>query len=90
MENHIFDFVGSDSGQWKVLNMKTIVGEGLEPISHLSVVQGSLLISENSGIWTLKGLVSNVRYAEKDEKEKLAAVQEALGRPQATMAALIP
>ncbi|MFN0048383.1 MAG: chlorite dismutase family protein [Cytophagales bacterium] len=89
MENHIFDFVGGNSGQWKVLNMKTVVGEGLAPITDLSIVQGSL-ISDNNGIWTLKGMVSNVRYAEKDEKEKLTAVQEGLGRPQATMAALIP
>ncbi|GGD79720.1 hypothetical protein GCM10011514_49650 [Emticicia aquatilis] len=89
MTDHIFDFIGGDSGQWQVTKMSTAIGESMEMVSHLKIVPSSL-ITQNDSIWTLKGLKSNIRYAEKAEKEKLLAVQEGLGREQATCAALIP
>lgn len=89
MTDHIFDFIGGDSGQWKVTRMSAAIGEPIEVVSHLKIVPSSLTTQHN-GIWTLKGLKSNIRYAEKEEKEKLLAVQEGLGRKLATCAALIP
>lgn len=89
MENSIFDFVGSNSGPWKVFQMNTLLGDSLEEIPFLRMEQSDL-ISQSTDNWTLKGITSNIRYAVREEKEKLAAVQQGLGRPQDSLAALIP
>ncbi|MFM9826772.1 chlorite dismutase family protein [Flavobacterium sp.] len=89
MTTTIFDFVGSNQGEWKVTSMTTLKGEVLAPITHLQKVASTLEQSEN-GIWTLKGVISNLRYTEKEDKEKLVAIQEDLGRASATFAAFIP
>lgn len=89
MANAIFDFIGNTTGEWKVNCMKTLKGDSLTAVSHLTKVSSNLVQSEE-GIWTLKGIVSNLRYTEKEEKDKLVAVQEDLGRPNATLAAFIP
>lgn len=85
----IFDFIGGSHGEWEVRSIKTICGNSLQPISHLRIIQ-STLEKENSGVWTLKGLRSHLRYTEKHEKEKLSAIQADLGRSEAVYAALIP
>ena len=89
MADTIFDFIGSSTGEWKVNSMVTLKGETLAPASHVKKVPSTLQLSE-AGIWTLKGIISNLRYTDKEDKDKLTAVQEDLGRPQATFAALIP
>ena len=38
----------------------------------------------------LKGATSHERYVTRDEKQRLTSVQPPLGRPEATLAALIP
>lgn len=89
MDNH-FNFIGSDTGQWKIISQNTVKGDFIMPkAANLSISNTHSPTLENN-IWVLKGFVSNVRYAEKAEKEKLAAIQEGLGRPNATCAALIP
>ena len=85
----IFDFIGGHSGQWEVVTMQTIIGEPIESVSHIQI-QPSTTLKVNEGIWNLKGIRSNLRYTEKEEKEKLLAVQADLGRSEATYAALIP
>jgi chlorite dismutase len=89
MANTIFDFIGGTTGEWKVTSMTTLKGNPLTPVSHLKKAPGDLAQSE-TGIWTLKGIISNLRYTEKEDKDKLVAVQEDLGRSQATLAAFIP
>jgi len=89
MANTIFDFIGNTTGEWKVTAMETLKGDSLAPISHLTKTSGNLVQSE-TGIWTLKGIVSNLRYTEKEDKEKLVAIQEDLGRPSSNLAAFIP
>ncbi len=89
MSTTIFDFIGGDSGEWKLRNMQLLKGEPLEMVEYLSKVPGSLEKSEQ-GIWALKGIISNLRYTVKAEKEQLVAIQEDLGRPKATYAAFIP
>jgi chlorite dismutase len=84
-----FDFIGGDNGEWKVISLQTVCGLPLEKVSHLSILP-RLTTNQNKGFWTLTGFTSNVRYAEKAEREKLIAVQSDLGRPLATCAALIP
>ncbi|WP_035671341.1 chlorite dismutase family protein [Flavobacterium sp. 83] len=89
MNTTIFDFIGDTTGEWKVTLMVALKGESIEPVSHIKRVSSSLILS-NEGIWSLKGIVSNLRYTEKEDKEKLLAIQEDLGRPEATLAAFIP
>lgn len=89
MANNIFNFHGGSTGQWRVTNMQTVAGEPLQLVSYLDVYPIS---SETplGNVWTLKGLVSNLRYTEKHEKDSLVSIQENLGRAHATCAALIP
>jgi chlorite dismutase len=89
MAENFFDFRGGNAGQWEVLTMNTVIGDSLENVSHLEILQSSPETQFN-GIWTLKGFTSNVRYAEKSEREQLNAIQADLGRPTAICAALIP
>jgi chlorite dismutase len=89
IKESMINFIGGSMGQWQVKELKSIVGEPLANISHLRIEENPLTKSL-TGVWTLRGFSSNVRYAEKIEKERLLAVQEGLGRPQATYAALIP
>lgn len=87
--DNIFDFIGCDKGQWKVVKMKSVIGETMQQVSHLKIVPSSLQKS-NEGIWALKGFRSNLRYTEKVEQQALTAIQADLGRTEATCAALIP
>lgn len=89
MTNTIFDFIGCNSGEWKVTSMATLKGDSIASVSHLTKVSSNL-VQTKTGIWTLKGIISNLRYTEKENKDKLVAVQEDLGRPNATLAAFIP
>jgi chlorite dismutase len=82
-------FIGSIAGSWRIDRLSAVVGDSLALATHLSI---STSIS-NRGLdhsWSISGFRSNIRYAHKAEVEALAAIQEDLGRPQATCAALIP
>ena len=86
-------FRGGQSGSWRVVSQAAVKGAGLLPTPALSIVETSsialpLLPSQTS--WRLAGVASHVRYAERAEKEQLAAIQPGLGRREATCAALIP
>ena len=84
----IFGFVGSSEGNLKVIAMKTIVGESLPDV--LFVQKKTSNLTENlKGTWFFKGVISNLRYTEKLEKEGLLAKQEGLGRPKSTHAVMI-
>jgi chlorite dismutase len=89
MTANTFDFVGAEAGKWKVMKMDVVCGLPLEPVAYIDVFQ-SVAQLPASGIWTLRGFTSNVRYAEKHEREKINASQSELGRSSATYAALIP
>jgi chlorite dismutase len=89
MNNSIFDFIGGNTGDWKVFKMTTLKGDSLPKVTHVDKIQSSL-INRYEGVWSLKGVISNLRYTEKEDKDKLVAVQEDLGRLKATFAALIP
>ena len=87
--DNIFDFVGGDSGQWKVKEIKVVIGDSLENVPYLKIVPSSATKSDE-GVWKLKGVRSNLRYSEKIEEDKLVSIQAGLGRLEATHAALIP
>lgn len=86
----LFTFVGGDQGAWKINRIQAIVGDGLVMVTHLDVVAGALPGPAPSNGWLLRGVTSNERYVTRPEKDQLVAKQAALGRPEATLGALIP
>ena len=64
---NFFDFIGGNAGQWHVKTINAVVGESLEKVSNLHIIQ-SFPQKTEQGIWVLKGFTSNVRYIEKTEK----------------------
>jgi chlorite dismutase len=85
----IFDFIGSDGGDWHVTNITPVVGNSIAPFSTLRIVEGSLA-SYTPASWFTKGVRSNMRYTIQSESTTLTAAQASLGRAEATCAALIP
>ncbi len=83
----LFSFVGSGQGDWNVTSQRTLAGEGLAPVSHVTLLNAD---AAPGGSWALRGITSNERYVERAEKIQLVATQEGLGRPAARCAALIP
>jgi chlorite dismutase len=88
MAGEVLSFKGGSEGQWKVLSMESISGEGLAEVSYLKI--DPIAIDESAANWVIKGLSSNMRYTERSERDQLVAIQAGLGRPEATLAALIP
>lgn len=86
----LFRFVGSDSGPWAVLSMRTLVGAALPPAPFLRVRAGAADTPPEATAWALAGITSNDRYVERREKTALVGVQAGLGRTEATRAALLP
>jgi chlorite dismutase len=82
-------FIGSNVGDWHVKELKPIRGESIPSVSRLQIEDHPTSV-QLTGIWKLCGFVSNIRYANQSERKKILAIQEGLGRPQATCAALIP
>jgi chlorite dismutase len=88
MTTRHFTFTGGERGPWRVASQRAIVDEPLPPATriHIQPATESFL----AGAWQLRGITSNERYVERGEREQLVRVQEGLGRPQASLAVLIP
>ena len=89
MQNR-FAFVGGTTGAWRVVSAKPARGAALPAATHVEVLPASNAATGRAAVWTLHGLMSNLRYATRGEVTALRATQEGLGRPQARRAALIP
>lgn len=90
MNARVFSFVGGEIGPWRVVTISTVVGDALADVRRLNIVTGAVPQVPEGARWLLRGLTSNERYVTRLEKEQLVAKQPALGRSQATCAALIP
>lgn len=91
MTTRLYSFVGGDAGPWRIAAMETIVGERLPAAGRLTIAGGPAAPAEPKAGWVLRGMTSNERYFVRDEdRTRLAARQQDLGRPEATRAALIP
>jgi hypothetical protein len=88
MTTRDFIFTGGERGPWRVLSQRAIVGEPLASATHLHIRPATE--SPAVGVWQLRGITSNERYVERVERDELVRVQEGMGRPQASLAALIP
>jgi hypothetical protein len=90
MNARLFSFIGGVTGAWRVMTMTTVVGAPLPNVTHLDIITGPAPERLDGAEWVLQGLTSNERYVTRSEKDQLIARQPALGRPEATCAALIP
>jgi hypothetical protein len=85
-----YAMTGGKTGTWAVTSMRNVRGDGLTAAERIDISPIDLAPSPAGASWTLRGLISNIRYAERAEIAALKARQEGLGRPNAIRAALIP
>jgi hypothetical protein len=83
-------FAGGAAGPWRVDRVDAVRGESLAMVERIVVLEGAAVSVPVGTTWLLRGVTSNTRYTTATEREALAASQPALGRPEATKAALIP
>jgi len=86
----LFSFIGGSEGAWRVERAESIAGEPIAAVPALSIVAGAVQQLPPQATWLLRGITSNERYVEREEKTVLAGKQQGLGRPESTRAALIP
>src|SRR5437764_2159946 len=82
-------FIGSDEGEWRVEEIRPIFGDSLAPAARLRRVESEDFLRPAAS-WVLHGVRSHDRYVTHDEKLRLTAIQDGLGRSPSTRAALIP
>lgn len=88
--SRLFSFVAGSAGPWLVADSRPIAGPPLAAAPRLAVAAGNVVAPESGAVWVLRGIVSHERYVTRPEKQQLVAASPALGRPEATCAALIP
>jgi len=81
-------FVAGATGAWRIERVSAVQGEVLAPAARLTIAE--LPVAPDTGVWSLRGVVSHPHYATTAELRQLAAVQPVLSRPEASCAALIP
>ena len=89
MENY-YSFVGGTEGRWRVVSNTAVVGQPLEAVQRIEMINLPAAGVAQHGSWILQGFTSNIRYAERSEMIKLRSKQEGLNRPGSLCAALIP
>ena len=91
MPARLFSFIGGDTGSWRVASIAAITGAPLPSAGRLGIVSGPEVPVGSDAAWVLRGITSNERYAvSREDKRQIVARQLALGRPEASCAALIP
>jgi len=89
MATRLFSFMGGDTGLWRVAAMKAIAGEPLPAAKRLEVASSSGTPFDPRAVWILRGITSNERYVDREERSQIVAKLPGLGRPGDTRAALI-
>ena len=89
MTQRLFCFMGGETGTWRVTEMNTMIGEPLDAVKSINVINGEARLPQGAA-WLLRGITSHDRYVLRAEKDRLVAQQSGLGRPGALCAALIP
>lgn len=88
--NNYFSFIGSNVGSWQVIKNSAVIGEPLESVQKIEVINLPAIQLNLSATWILQGFTSNLRYTVRDEVTQLRAKQEGLNRPDSICAAMIP
>jgi hypothetical protein len=89
MSTRLFSFSGGDTGPWRVTNMETIIGEQLPAAKRLAIASTSSSPVDPQASWVLRGITSNERYVDREERSQIVSKQLDLGRPESTCGALI-
>jgi chlorite dismutase len=88
--NNRYSFIGGKQGSWRVTDIRSIVGTGLEPVDRLHIANDAVTELPADSSWILRSFTSNIRYAIRDEINALRAIQPDLNRSEAVSAVLIP
>jgi chlorite dismutase len=82
-------FCGGQSGSWKVLSLTTFTGQSLASIDRIEIINARHSFASTDYKWVLRGVTSNLRYTNRNEKIMLDKTPSILG-PESKYAALIP
>lgn len=82
-------FAAGLQGPWRLARIVPLAGEAMPQAARLAVHEGTPA-PQPDWTWHLNGVTSHLRYTAAPERAALAARQPALGRADATRAALIP
>jgi chlorite dismutase len=88
--NNKYSFIGGKQGTWQVVEVRDVIGLGLELVERVNVVSGTVAELPLDSSWVLQSFTSNIRYAMRDEVTALQAIQPSLNRSEAIIAVLIP
>lgn len=84
-------FVGGTTGNWKVTQQFTFRGEPLAFAGFVDIRPEHLPKEQDlQAAWVLRGTNNHTRYTVRTELEELTQRKPALGRPESTVAVLIP
>lgn len=88
--NNRYSFIGGKKGKWQVLEVRGVIGLGLELVERVNVVNDAVAELPLDSTWVLQSFTSNIRYAMRDEVIALRAIQPSLDRSEAISGVLIP
>ena len=86
----LFGFIAGSDGPWRIERVQAVAGEPVPAATRMRVVADPPAHLPANASWSLRGITSNERYVEREEKTVLAGKQQGLGRAESTRAALIP
>ena len=89
MAARFYSFMGGDTGPWRVTKMETRVGAPLPAARKLAIASGPENSPDPKAAWVLRGITSNERYVDREERGQIVAKLRDLGSPEASCAALI-
>ena len=82
-------FVAGAEGEWRIERIVSVRGATLPDAARLARCEGEL-VQRADASWILHGVRTHERYTRRAERDRLEQMQPLLGRPEATLAALIP
>src|SRR4051812_25544534 len=88
MPVQLFSFIGGTEGPWRIQSLDAILGPSIPKAERLQILSGEQTSPGKTG-WVFRGVVSNLRYTHREEKDALALNPSVLDRPEAACAAMI-
>jgi chlorite dismutase len=85
-----YSFIGGQQGTWQVVDVRGVLGPSLERVERVNIVNDAVTALPPNSSWVLQSVISNIRYANRDELNTLRAIQPGLNRAEAISAVLIP
>jgi hypothetical protein len=82
-------FVGGAYGTLRVVSQTVLAGQPIDRVERVEMIPGLPESPPAGSVWVLHGVATNDRYTTRPEKSELVSKQAAIGRVEATSAALI-